>query len=161
MEKVMKKIKVFIIAIAIWCALSPFLFYSAIVITNNCIANDVEKKLVKCSFPENTQIISSISVAGKMRGNGNGMQYMGSILVRSDLSKEQLLAYYNAKIDGVEVEKQKDAYIDFIHSPSRFYNVPNDMDFENCYSIIYIEYDADNYFNGLITELLNIDIRGH
>ena len=161
MEKDMKKIKAFIIAIAIWFVLSPILFYSAIVITNNCIAADVERKLIKCSLPENTQIISSISVAAKMRGNGNGMQYMGSILVRSDLSEEQLLAYYNTKIDGIEVKEQKDSYIDFIHSPLRFFDVPADMDFENCYSIIYIEYDADNYFNGAITELLDFDIRGH
>ena len=40
-------------------------------------------------------MIESISRAGKLTGNGNGMQYFGAILIRSDLSLEELDAYYS------------------------------------------------------------------
>ena len=40
-------------------------------------------------------MIESLSQAGKLTGNGNGMQYFGAILIRSDLSLEELDAYYS------------------------------------------------------------------
>ena len=50
----------------------------------------IEKDLVSYELPTNTKLVDSISVAGKLAGNGNGMQYMGSVLVVSDLSEEEL-----------------------------------------------------------------------
>ena len=36
-----------------------------------------------------------ILAPGKLTGNGNGMQYFGAILIRSELSLEELDAYYS------------------------------------------------------------------
>lgn len=58
-------------------------------------AYKVEKKLCETPLPEKTELIESISRAGKLTGNGNGMQYFGAILIRSDLSLEELDAYYS------------------------------------------------------------------
>lgn len=45
--------------------------------------------------PENTEYIGSVCGAGKLIGCGNGMQYFGAILIKSELSREALEAYYS------------------------------------------------------------------
>ena len=40
-------------------------------------------------------MIESLSQAGKLTGNGNRMQYFGAILIRSELSLEELETYYS------------------------------------------------------------------
>lgn len=62
---------------------------------NNHTAYKVEKTLCEIPLPEETELIESLSEAGKLTGNGNGMQYFGVILIRSELSLEELDAYYS------------------------------------------------------------------
>ena len=103
----MKKKWFFIIPIvALLIALSPIAAYFGIVAANNSIANRVEKELKSYPLPEDTLFLDSVSLAGKLVGNGNGMQYMGSILVISDLTEEELYEYYSQSFGNVEVRKQ-------------------------------------------------------
>ena len=67
----------------------------SIPLINNHAAYKVEKALCEIPLPEETKLIESVSQAGKLTGNGNGMQYFGAILIRSDLSLEELDAYYS------------------------------------------------------------------
>ena len=67
----------------------------SIPLINNHTAYKVEKTLCEIPLPEETELIESLSQAGKLTGNGNGMQYFGAILIRSDLSLEELDAYYS------------------------------------------------------------------
>ena len=60
----------------------------SIPLINNHTAYKVEKALCEIPLPEETELIESLSQAGKLTGNGNGMQYFGAILIRSDLSLE-------------------------------------------------------------------------
>ena len=60
---------------------------------NNHTAYKVEKALCEIPLPEETELIESLSQAGKLTGNGNGMQYFGAILIRSELSLEELETY--------------------------------------------------------------------
>ena len=62
---------------------------------NNHTAYKVEKALCEIPLPEQTELIEAISQAGKLTGNGNGMQYFGAILIRSELSLEELETYYS------------------------------------------------------------------
>ena len=55
----------------------------------------MEKALCEIPLPEETELIESLSQAGKLTGNGNGMQYFGAILIKSELSLEELDAYYS------------------------------------------------------------------
>ena len=48
----------------------------SIPLINNHTAYKVEKKLCETPLPEKTELIESISRAGKLTGNGNGMQYL-------------------------------------------------------------------------------------
>ena len=61
--------------------------YLYVNISNDEIAQKLEKWLLSTDLPDNTEIIDSISISGKLVGNGNGMQYFGAILIKTDLSK--------------------------------------------------------------------------
>ena len=67
----------------------------SIPLINNHTAYKVEKALCEIPLPEETELIESLSQAGKLTGNGNGMQYFGAILIKSELSLEELETYYS------------------------------------------------------------------
>ena len=67
----------------------------SIPLINNHTAYKVEKELCETPLPEKTELIESISRAGKLTGNGNGMQYFGAILIQSELSLKELDDYYS------------------------------------------------------------------
>ena len=121
---------------------------------NNNIAYKVEKELCETPLPEKTELIESISRAGKLTGNGNGMQYFGAILIRSDLSLEELDAYYSGYRSNeweCLVETQEGQHIEVIdHGILQFLEEIKD----NGYYIVY----SWGSGNSLLEEL---DMRGH
>ena len=121
---------------------------------NNNIAYKVEKELCETPLPEKTELIESISRAGKLTGNGNGMQYFGAILIRSDLSLEELDAYYSGYRSNeweCLVETQEGQSIEGIdHGTLQFAEEIKDRGY-------YIVYSWGSG-NSLLDEL---DIRGH
>ena len=62
----------------------------AIPIKNDLIAKKVADDLEKIPLPNNSCFIEKKSLAGKLCGNGNGMQYFGAVLIKSDLSLEDI-----------------------------------------------------------------------
>ena len=121
---------------------------------NNNIAYKVEKELCETPLPEKTELIESISRAAKLTGNGNGMQYFGAILIRSDLSLEELDAYYSGYRSNeweCLVETQEGQSIEVIdHETLQFSEEIKDSGY-------YILYSWGSG-NSLLEEL---DIRGH
>ena len=87
----MKKLK----AVGILAVVVLIVGSLSIPLINNHIAYKVEKVLFEIPLPEETELIESLSQAGKLTGNGNGMQYFGAILIKSELSLEELDAYYS------------------------------------------------------------------
>ncbi len=70
-----------------------FYFLSVLVaapIVNDNIAKKTANKLADLPLPNNTEFIEMVYIAGKLVGNGNGMQYFGAILIKSELSLEEL-----------------------------------------------------------------------
>ena len=126
----------------------------SIPLINNHTAYKVEKTLCEIPLPEETELIESLSQAGKLTGNGNGMQYFGAILIRSDLSLEELDAYYSGYRSNeweCLVEIQEGQSIDVIdHEILNFGKEINDAGY-------YIVYSWESE-NSLLKEL---DIRGH
>jgi len=86
-ERVMKKILPLL--------LLPVVLYVAIVLTNNFIARDLETTLLRTPLPQETEIVSSDFAAGLLSGNGNGMQYCGTLLLRSHLTEEEIREHYS------------------------------------------------------------------
>ena len=121
---------------------------------NNGEAKKVLNVLLSCDLPQQTILLDNVSAAGKLVGNGNGMQYFGAILIRSNLSEEELRDYYK-ELDSEEyhiiVEKQESNAIEVIENARIFFDEAND------YKDAYIVYSWGNY-SGFASEW---DIRGH
>lgn len=153
--------KKIIIAVVIVIILNlPILFCASIVITNNSIADNIEESLVSCELPQGTELVDSLSVAEKLTGNGNGMQYMGAILITSDLSIEQLKEYYSKKFDDVKIENQDSSKIKSINKDVRFENFSK-TDGKTYYSVISFDDNRKETYSGFVCELLDLDLRGH
>lgn len=140
--------------------LLPILLYTGIVIANNCIADSIEKDLRAIELPENTRLVESVSIAGKIYGNGNGMQYIGVILVESDMPPKKLEEYYttHGKSVGeyISVRKQDGQEWLGVHTFKHF-----DAD-GNYYAIDCMKANMSHYIDsGFIWELLDLDLRGH
>ena len=90
--KIVKRLLVFLLCIVI---AGGILFLISIPRVNDHIAKQTMTELAQVPMPEQTECIEKVSAAGKLSGNGNGMQYFGAILIRSELSLEELDAYYS------------------------------------------------------------------
>lgn len=150
--------KIFIILLIVIIALST-IFYVAIVITNNSIADKIEKDLVSYELPTNTKLIDSLSAAGKLTGSGNGMQYMGAILVESDLSEEEIKEYYSSEFDYIEVNEQETVNLSVIQNVS--FNADIESGEKTYYSIICWDDKGREMFGDFVSKLLDFDTRGH
>ena len=128
--------------------------FVSVPVYNNYCAYNAEKMLCETPLPEQTELIEAISKAGKLTGNGNGMQYFGAILIKSELSLEELDAYYSGYRSNeweCLVETQEGQSIEVIdHETLQFSGEIKDSGY-------YILYSWGNG-NSLLEEL---DIRGH
>ncbi len=85
------------ICIAILILLLGLIVFVTIIcpINNNFKAKEIVDEMKALQLPEDTQFVEGYSNAGKLCGNGNGMQYFGALLVKSELSLEELKDYYS------------------------------------------------------------------
>ena len=131
-----------------------------IVLMNNEIANRTTEELANTQLPENTQMVDTISIAGKVSGNGNGMQYFGAVLLKTDLSEEELDTYYQqyrGNSSKFLIKKQETEKIEVIDKPGYYFQTFNEEDKEKYY-ILYSYGSADGIF---LEDLLELDLRGH
>ena len=105
-------------------------------------------------MPERTEIIDSVSLAGKLVGNGNSVQYFGAILLKSKLPLNDLEDYYSVYQKNewsYVVERQENQIITVVeHSKISFSEMVDD----EAYYIVYSWGDGPD----LLEEL---DFRGH
>ena len=126
-------------------------FIISIPLVNNYSANNVEQELLSIALPAGTEMIESLSIAGKVVGNGNGMQYFGAILIKSEHTLDELFNYYSGKLEGILVKEQKSKEIEFTHGDVSFSSNINE---EGNYFIVYL-------FGDGIFPFSELDIRGH
>ena len=150
MKKVLKALVIIVLALAI-------IFLSVLIaapIVNDNIAKKTANELVDLPLPNNTEYVESIHKAGKLVGNGNGMQYFGAILIKSDLSLDELKEYYLQFADSewkCIVENQINKNVEITEHPKLTFKT--DIEGNNYY-IVYSWGDNDTIFHVL-------DIRGH
>ena len=134
--------------------------YWGIVFANDRIALSLKEMLVDHPLPPGTQLVDSKAVAGKMAGNGNGMQYFGMILVKTELSEEDLEAYYREKLETeyyLYVEKQESQLI----WPYKDYRFENWEDGDDSYCITLYRDSVVGLEDSLWEAILNSDLRAH
>lgn len=147
-------LKKFLIVTIFIVVISISWFGVVIPLANNHYAKQVEKELRETPLPERTEIIDSVSLAGKLVGNGNGVQYFGAILLKSKLSLNDLEDYYSVYQKNewsYVVEPQENQSITVVeHSKISFSEMVDD----EAYYIVYSWGDGPD----LLEEL---DFRGH
>lgn len=129
-------------------------FLISIPIVNNSIARQTAQNIKKIDLPNYTEYRETFSKAGKLTGNGNGMQYAGGILIKSDLSLPELQSYYaQYENNGSSciVEKQTGQNIPFIEHGT--VSLRTDID-SDTYYIVYSWGNSHFAFSDL-------DLRGH
>lgn len=156
MKKILSKIG---IALLVLIILAPILLFVGITVTNDSIASRVEQELAAHPLPQDTELADSLSAAGHLVGNGNGMQYMGAILVASSLTEEELRAYYSESFDYIEVRGQTSAKIESLNGKYRFECFPETKE-RACYSVILWGSRGD-YVSESLIPILDLDLRGH
>ena len=138
------------------------LFYGSIYVINNLIAKRLEHQLLDCPLPSNSELIDSASVTGKILGNGNGMQYFGIILIVSEMNENELLQWYNGRVntketDEIHVIKQETSEI-FENSNYHFNHYSGEG---HCFQIQIFRNIAGGTEASIWESLLNCDLRGH
>lgn len=131
-------------------------FCVSIPIVNDLHAKQVADELSALPLPESTRIAEKKSVAAKLWGNGNGMQYMGALLIESGLTLEELEAFYSE--NGPEycsVSRQTGKEITVTDLGKYGFNTEISSD---NYYIVYALGKHDNFIIQLYSEL---DLRGH
>ena len=126
----------------------------SIPIVNNYSAAKISRELCELPLPKQTKLIDSVSKAGKLVGNGNGMQFFGAILIKSELTFEELRYYYGTYQENeleCIVEKQEGKSIDLIEHETLQFSEKMDS---SGYYIVYSWGDGISLFEEL-------DIRGH
>ncbi len=92
MKRVLKIFTVIFVAVVF----SLLAFLLSIPVVNDAVAAKIADTVEGIPLPPETEFCEKVSRAGKLAGNGNGMQYFGGILIKSDLTASQLEAYYAA-----------------------------------------------------------------
>lgn len=126
-------------------------------LVNNTTADRLETKLKNTPLPRDTVFCDSISVAGKIIGNGNGMQYFGAILIRSDLSADDLeehYARYRAGQWDFLVAGQAQEIIDMLKYKSHGFPYLDNVESLDGYYIV-CTWGSSKY------PLRDLDLRGH
>lgn len=127
-------------------------FFISIPVVNNVCADNVRKTLLEIPLPEQTEIVGSVSNAGKFVGNGNGMQYLGAILLKSQLNLEEVKKHYSLygeHADECIVEEGTSISFDMLVVS---FSVETKEDVQ--YYVVYSWGDG-------ITPFSELDIRGH
>lgn len=127
-------------------------FIVSIPLVNDHMAKNVEKQLVEAAIPDNTEVMESLSKAGKLVGNGNGMQYFGAVLIKSEKSLDELSDYYLQEIPHAIVKEQKSQIIECVEHGELSFKTP--ITETEDYFIVYL-------FGSGIFPFSDLDIRGH
>ncbi len=154
MKKTVRMITVFFVTFFL---LAVFMFLALLIaapMVNDHKAKKTAGKLADLPLPDKTEYIEQAYKAGKLVGNGNGMQYFGAVLIKSELSAEELQEYYLRFATNDEecvVEPQVSAEIKIIeHEQLRF---STDILGDNYY-MVYSWGNNPTIFH-------SFDIRGH
>lgn len=149
-----------------WLIYIPFIFIGVLILLlivspfiNDRTATGIEKHLISLPLPPSTQLKEGFSASRKLVGNGNGVQFLGAILIETELSQEELEAHYaqyqEKAFDDYIIEPQTSAELTMIEHGSRnsFLNWQAPVPPKQAY-IIYTWGSGNTVFR-------EFDLRGH
>ena len=130
-------------------------FELLLIIINNTIADRIRLELMRIPAPNSSSIIESISIAGKIQGCGNGIQYTGALLIASNSSLKQIKDHYSAYSRECEI-------IHLEHSElARYFHNPTSLN-TTCYIVsITRDVESGGLQESIIYDILSSDFRAH
>lgn len=143
-----RKRKVLLVTSAV-LLLIPIILMVVVTVVNDNTASAVEVELISVPLPENTVYLESFSRAGRFVGNGNGMQYLGAMLITSELTYEELESYYSQY--DCQVYVQNTAEIDERHGSLHFTTDP----------VPEASYRVEKWGDAVSWFFYDFDLRGH
>ena len=109
--------------------LSPVIFIGIVILLlvvsepiNDYVAANYVKELKQKPLPENTVIVEENAIADRLCGNGDGVQYCGVLLLKSELSLDELKEYYqhqfkdNEDYNIIEYKSIDESYLEEVHA---------------------------------------------
>ncbi len=120
-------------------------------IINDLYAWRLERETARIPLPPDTELVEKFSRAGKLNGNGNGMQFLGGILLKSSMTLEELQDYYRTYEDDYIVETQKTGELTMVEHGDCFLNTKVSGD---DYYVVYL-------WGQGISPCSELDLRGH
>lgn len=120
-------------------ALLLLLFFFLICpLANDGAAKRNLRKVEALPLPEGAEKLESYSASGHLLGRGNGMQYLGLILLRSAQSEEELKLYYAAlSKTGEQYNVAAQTGRELAILPGRKHHFKTDISGGDCY-IVYL-----------------------
>lgn len=129
-------------------------FCNRYMISNNKKLENLEKELKKIEPPSDTKIIESQSILGKLNGNGNGMSYLVTSLIKSEKTLDELEEYYNKYNINVQEQTTTEFINKYLeHGSIEYKSMKEYFVLSNDYYVVYI-YESKN-------EDSLFDFRGH
>lgn len=114
MKKIIKNTFMLLPIIIIFLIIIPFIISPII---NDIRLSRFSKQLNNLSLPNDTECIEMEKACGKLNGNGNGMDYFTCMLIKSDLSLNDLNEFYrNQKFKPAKLFSKNDIEIDITRS---------------------------------------------
>ena len=103
------KHKYFLIFIALFIPFMCILMFMYVPNIDDLYARNVMLTLKNAESPKDTEFVDMAYISGSLMGNGDGIDFLGAILVKSPLSEEELISYYkdNTGLSEVHAEKLK------------------------------------------------------
>ncbi|WP_321383498.1 hypothetical protein [uncultured Enterococcus sp.] len=154
MKKIKKIVKYLVSIVIVLILTSPFLLIPAI---NNMIIWRMENNLKNIPLPDETSQIQTKGIVGKLNGNGNGVNYLATLVVESNQTLGDLERYYqsyNAQINIIKQSSYKFKSKLLEHGDLSYQKLKGTREFSNYFTI----YSYEAAKNGSVLEW---DFRGH
>ncbi len=90
-----KYLRIFIIVVAAVIVCTAVSLPIAVPLVNDRMAGNIMNEVQSVPVPEKTTVVKSVSEAGKLVGNGNGMQYFGAVLIETELTADEVETHYS------------------------------------------------------------------
>lgn len=134
-------------------------------ISNNILLYNFSNQLNNLKVTSVVTFVENHSICGKLNGNGNGMDYLACVLIKTDLSADELINQFSnqnfeaarswsnnvVEFDVLPVKKDTLESKHLEHGQINFNSLKDETDYKNYYALVI--YDG-GYLAGL-------DIRGH
>ncbi|MHC5216486.1 hypothetical protein ACYSNR_07445 [Enterococcus sp. LJL128] len=154
MKKIVKVFKYLLLVTILLVITSPVL---GIPLINNIVVWRMESELENIPVPKGTKQIQHKSIVGKLNGNGNGVDYLATLVVESKQSLEELQTYYKSYNQEIDIMSQKNDRFksNLLERGEIVYQKLKDKaEFSNYYTIYF-------YRSAKLGSILENDIRGH